>query len=412
MRLLQVGLSAGFGVGLLVFAGCSSSPSQSKEANPQTVMNEFCELLLTADGRAKAPIDVAAHTPGPAAEPGLPVGLSPGDAAQLVVEPRGTGVFTAVADQPGVFRVACDEFDPGDDLFQTRGDLCWVSAVRMFEDYVDEGPARAELQILQEVRGDEAVAWEEGQNFGNVYEIVRALNPDLQDYGREIAYFALSGLSLENASNDELLGYGLLQAQRFLDQFMGAEAMLSSLAAGQPVIVGLNRPIPEAERSDGGPQTFGHALVLHEAEFVLIPEDESKEMTLHRTEAAVDGIVDGRDLWNKLARAGSGEVSTVDQAKGIGQGLWDGAKKTWNNAFSGDDEIDRPYRLALRKVHLFDPLGQRDQYPKRIELDAATFRDQFKFAINRDKARSITPILDPGELEAVFTTESSASAQP
>ncbi|MEM1028332.1 MAG: hypothetical protein AAGJ38_09640 [Planctomycetota bacterium] len=372
-------------------------------------------MLIAGEGRALAPVDVdppakVVQLENDAAAPSADEVEVPettevlealpeldAELAQTIIPLGDKGQLSPTPGQPGVFRVQCKHFIAADDLFQVRRNLCWISTVRMIEAFED-GEARSVDDILAAVRGDEAVEYEEGQNYGNVYEIIRALSPKLTDYDQEIAYFAINTLSLDGTQSEDLWGYGLLQAQRFLDQFMGSGDMLASLAQGKPVIVGMQRPIPAGQ----GEGTFGHAMLLYAADFTVISSKDSTELNLYRVENLVDTIVKGKDLWGKLGRLNDEETNAVDRIKDIGTGLWDGTKKAWRSVTSGDKEIDRPFRLAVHRVYLVDPLGQYPGFTEEVVLTGPEFRQQLKFAISRDKAREIVPITDEAELNAVL----------
>ncbi|MBB6430701.1 hypothetical protein [Algisphaera agarilytica] len=400
---------------LIAAAGCSTS---TQEANPQTVFNDFCNILLAGDGRALSPIDINPPVPvvplesddveGDSTAKGETLSPTDGmeDAEQVllsaalvegVMPVAGKGRLTAIDESEGVFFIECSEFSADDALFQVRFDLCWISTVRMLESYED-GETRDVETILSEVRGEDAIDFEQGQNNGNVYEIVRALNPKLQGYDREIAYLTVNSLNLKGAQSEELWGYGLLQAQRYLDHFMGAEAILSSLAAGEPVIVGMMRPKPEGH----GGGIFGHAMLVYAAEFVAIPSSESTEIQLYRIENLIDSIVIGRQLWENNGELDA-NPDTLDQVKGVGKKVWGGTKKAWRSITSGDKEVDRPFRLALHKVYLVDPLGRHPDFSfdEKVEIDGPEFRDQLIYALNRDMARKIVPIVDEAELDVI-----------
>ena len=62
----------------------------------------------------------------------------------------------------------------------------------------------------------------------------------------------------------------------------------------------------------------------------------------------------------------------------------------------------RPAGTPQDGYYLIDPLGKYPGFTERVELTGPEFRQQFKFAVTRDKARDIVPITDEAKLDAVL----------
>lgn len=399
-------------VGCGVFLGACNGTG-GKKANPQTVFNDFNNLMLAGGSQLRVPIDVAPLDELPimlAAESGsdedatptieLPVLDEAFIASTLGVTDRAR--VSLSADEPGVWTIGCVDFDPASDLFQQQIDTCWVSSVRMTL-FHEDGEAPSEEDLLAITRGDEAAEFGPGHNYGNVYEIIRGLNPDLQSYGREIAYFSLSALQLDQANSEQLVGFGLLQAQRYLSQFMGAEDLLASLAKGQPVVLGMSWPMQPV----GDDEPFGHAVVLYKADFVMIPSDASTEKRLEQIEVSVNDVVVGRRLWQNMGELKENPTA-MEQAVRIAQTAGDLFTETWRSIRTSRDDIDRPYRLAIRRAYVIDPLGKNSVYdrqpalPRKVILEGPELRQFLQFAVNREMASAIVPITEEEELNAVL----------
>ncbi|MEO1237349.1 MAG: hypothetical protein AAFX76_11230 [Planctomycetota bacterium] len=358
---------------------------------------------------------------------------------------RGTGAIEKLGAEPGRFLVLCESFYPESAVYQFRGDVCWAASVAMIERY-QLGLDGNQEEILARIKGRQAESEELGSNFANIYEIILALNPDaappppaeadpeaeadpappetdsgleaqaasvteqaqeqeeaVQSSG-ELKYIAVHALAFTRGNTTSSIYFGLRQASRFMGQFIGTEEMLSSLASGEPVIVGLRRPVP-----GGAPgQTFNHAMVLYAAEFTAIPAEASTERGLYQAEAGVNTALAGYDLLIAQAKAEkeaeeSGEEPTLadslEQITTLGAGAGRLLGQGWNALRGGNKEqSSRPYWLAITKVHLVDPLGDPEQagnpFESKVVLDGQTFRDTFLFAMTHRRAQTIRPVVD------------------
>lgn len=377
--------------------------------------------------------DRLTRVPGPAAnpdkdDPGLDISRS-----------HGTGSVEKLGAKPGQFLVLCESFYPESAVYQFRGDVCWAASVAMIERY-QLGLAGEQEEILARVKGRAAESDELGSNFANVYEIILALNPEaappaepdadsappeadpdleaeiasaaaqaqdeaeaVQSSG-ELKYIAVHALAFTQGNTESSIYFGLRQASRFMGQFVGTEEMLSSLASGEPVIVGLRRPVPGGEPG----QTFNHAMVLYGAEFTVIPAEASTERGLYQAEAAVNTALAGYDVLIAQAKANneaeeSGKEPTLSDSLGRIGAFGAGAGRVIGQGFNAlrggsKEQASRPYWLAITRVHLVDPLGDPEQadnpFAARVALDGKGFRDNFLFAVTHRRAQTIRPVVD------------------
>lgn len=382
----------------LALIGCQSS--STSVASPQQMLNDVTGVLYTADGQLRAPIDAAEPTNAP------PEGFtleqvktrladSPLKSPRPELDSQGKGVLSEDDSGEGVLRVMCDEFNPDAMRFQEREDICWAACVQMLDAY-QLRRLREQAEILESVMGPGLENVPVGQNLGNLYEIIKALNPQAISDEGQTDYLALQALALTEGDTEFAVRSGLRQVQRYMHHFVGTEDMLAALARGEPIIVGMMLPSPYEPGKE-----FGHAMVLYGAQFTAIMPEASTERDFLKLESQLQTTMTTYDLVD------ADEPEGMTAAESFTHG-WNKVKGGLQGAYEmvGGSEIDRrPYWLAITHVWLADPLGDPEEadnpFEEVREMSGEEFRDRLLYALTYRVAREVSPVADEEQVQEV-----------
>lgn len=364
------------------------------------MLNDATAVLYTANGQLRAPIDAAeagGTPPDGFALEGVQTRLveAPMKDPKPGLKSRGEGVLSEVDAGEGELRVMCAGFNPSAMRFQERDDICWAASVEMLDAYQLRRP-RDQMDIVESVMGPGLENVPEGQNYANLYEVIKSLNPEAISDEGQTDYLALQALALTEGDTEFAVLSGLRQLQRYMHHFVGTEDMLAALARGEPVIVGMRVPNPY---EPGG--EFGHAMVLYGAEFTAISPEESTEREFMVLESRLRTAMTTYDLVN------ADEPKNMTTAQRIQQG-WEKVKVGVQGAYEmvGGGEADRrPYWLAITHVWLADPLGDPEEadnpFDEVREMSGEEFRDRLIYALTYRVAQEVSPVADEQQVQEV-----------
>ncbi|MEM7577195.1 MAG: hypothetical protein AAF328_06935 [Planctomycetota bacterium] len=399
LRSIAFGMVSLFAVGLSM--GCQSTP-KNPAASLKQAWNDLVGQFYTADGQLRAPIDAATAGVSPVYEEALdldevrerlaavelPAGgeeLDSQGLGQLTVSPAGRQQIRAsLVNFPGPVAVT-----------QERDDICWAACVEMVERY-QRGRAVDQLDIVEAVMGPGLEKVPTGQNYGNLYEIVKAMNPAAVSEDGKTDYLLLQTLQLTRTNSETAIYNGAKQLQRYMQHFVGTEEMLAALSRGEPVIVGLRLPGENLPGGTADTPDFGHALVLHAADFTALSEHASSERDFLALERKLGHALKAADFL--FTQAPAEENSALGNATDAAlERLKDGGSMI--KGFFTDDGLDRDGWLALTRVYLTDPWDKQG-YAPTTQMLGESFRDRLLFAMTYRVARQVSPQVEIQHEEA------------
>lgn len=279
----------------------------------------------------------------------------------------------------------CDGFE---DFAQVQANEyhCWAACASMVLRYT-EGSAVSQDELIRAVKGE---VFETGgdaddpRNMGNAYEVAKALNHRLINESDEflVVTRAAMELAMTEDEGDLLTAEKSRLVRRFLEQYMSAGEIVSAVASGEPVVVGLwntDNDEPSAARLDSG-----HAMVIHRIEFSYVKRKGSADMRLAQLRLLTEYL-------EAYANRGPGEAEDRE--------LWgnEAAKALALYKRFGEVRSDFPTAVSIDKVHLVDPYdysAEPDRQRLRTVIDGDELGRRMFFALSKPKAAAITPFED------------------
>jgi len=221
----------------------STSPDLSALIKP--LVTELAEYIYGPEGYVRMPIDVidSSSDSGPKIKKGKPPSLD--DAVSLQQN----------EDIKYLYEISLDNFE-AHCCFQQREDWCWAAAIQSIENYKSQTEFEPLIQsnIAQRIYPqDEEILDQTAMSF----QIVQALANQPGQTNEAFDVTATTGWLLEMHESGFKTEDFVEELANFIDQYLGSQEIILSLAAGEPLLVALREDTP----------TSKHIYVLYKATF-------------------------------------------------------------------------------------------------------------------------------------------------
>jgi hypothetical protein len=355
-------------VAVLCQVGCSGGSQQT----PAQLIDRVTDIR-GPEGRYRIPLDYA----GGDAEFLQPLGgeapEAKSDAAKVTVLTEGERYKVAVPTLPNYLS------------YQQEEDWCWAAATHTIERFKagvkGEDYTTTQREVVQRIfpdpeKLDDRKAFSMQVAMAMVdadlrKEATMLKGQDVEDTGPTADFFnnIVDITAAIDLSTEDLISY--------LDQYMGAQELIKSLAAGEPVIVSLLEK--NTDPTTGAEQAYAHLYVIYGVDVVAIDVEDSREADVRNLHTAAQTIRElekqqNQNFWGQSADSIGGTIDFLGSELG--------------NLISGDEQM-----YALERVYLVDPWKYKKdptpKIPKRDELTGEQFAMRNFYMLNKQSAERV-----------------------